>query len=247
MKCIITAAGYGTRLYPLTENQAKPLLQVKGKPIINYVVEKADKIKEVDSIYIVSNNKFYTNFSWWLSTNEKNFKKPIEIIDTGSTNPENALGAIHDGLMAVEKFNIDEDIIFLYPDIIFSLDINDFVSFFKEKQTSCLACYELKDKEQAKRMGIIETDSENKMIGVEEKPKEPKSNLAVAGMYILKKEDLSKLKEFLKKSEKEGKLDAGFGLTYFIIDLYKKQPVFAFPFSGEWIDIGTIEDYEKLK
>jgi glucose-1-phosphate thymidylyltransferase len=245
MKVLIAVAGYGTRLYPLTENQPKALLPIKGKPIIDYLIDGLEHIKEVDSIYLISNNKFYTNFAWWLS-NKKTSKK-IEIFDTGSLTVEDQQGALNDCLMAINQHEIDDDLLILYGDNMFSLDLKRFIDFFNKKQTSCLACYELKNKEDAKKFGIVEINQDNKIVSIEEKPQESKSNLAVTGIYIIKKQDLDKIKEFYEKSKEEGKLTPSYSITFFIIDLFKNQDVYAFPFSGEWIDIGSMDDYERVK
>jgi len=247
MKCIIIAAGYATRMYPLTENQAKSLLPIKGKAILSYIVEKIGKVQEIDSIYILSNNKFYTNFAWWLSNNKAYFSKPIEIIDEHSTAPENQKGGIFGCLTAINQFNIDDDLLILYGDNLFELDLKNFVDFFIEKKSTCLACYELPSLEEAKKFGNIEIDSENKITEIKEKPKEPKSNLAITGIYIIKKQDISKLREYYNTLELTKQLSPHSNITFFIQDIYKKQDIFAFPFSGQWADIGTIEDYEKVK
>ncbi|MCX6742115.1 MAG: nucleotidyltransferase family protein [Candidatus Pacearchaeota archaeon] len=245
MKCIIVCGGYATRLYPLTENQPKALLHVKGKPIVDYLVEKINQVKDIDSIYLISNNKFYMKFAWWLSS--KKFPKSIDLVDTGSVTVEDQLGPIHDCLMAIDQFEIKEDILILYGDNLFSLDINEFINFFKEKKATCLACYKIDNPADTKKFGIVTVDENKKIIKTEEKPEKSDSNLAVTGIYMIRKEDIPKLKEFHKKSEEENKLSPGWGLTYFIKDLYEKQDVYAFPFSGDWIDIGSKEDYEKIK
>lgn len=245
MKAIIIAAGYATRLYPLTLEQPKALLCVKGKPIIEYMVDKVNETKEIDSIYILSNNKFYMKFAWWLTS--KKFPKSIEIMDTGSIDINDQLGPIHDCIMCLDQFNIKEDILVLYGDNIFSIDLEEVIKFFKEKNASGLACYELKSSEDVKKFGIVTVDESKKIIKTEEKPEKSDSNLAVTGIYFIRKEDLPKLMDFYKKGEKEGKANPSFGLTYFIKDLLEKQDVYAFPFSGDWIDIGSKEDYERIK
>ncbi len=247
MKCILACAGYATRLYPLTENQPKALLPVKGKPIIEYLLEKIEQVPEIDPVYIISNNKFYTKFAWWLSSIESKFSKKIEIIDTSSLTVEDQKGALQDCLTAINQKEIDDDVLILYGDNLFDLNLRDFIKFFKEKNSTCLACYKIPRIEDAKKYGIIETDSENKIIEIEEKPLEPKSNLAVTGIYMIKKQDIKKIKTFYEKSKQENKLAPGFSITYFIIDLFKKQDVYAFPFSGNWVDIGSLEDYERVK
>jgi glucose-1-phosphate thymidylyltransferase len=245
MKVIIPVAGYGTRLLPLTENQPKALLPIKGKPIIDYLIEKLDKIKEIDTIYIISNNKFYTNFAWWQS--KQKTSKKIEIVDTGSVSVEDQKGALHDCLIAINQQEINDDLLILYGDNIFSLDLNKFINFVEKKRATSIACYKLENQQDAKKFGIVETNSEDKIIGIEEKPQEAKSDLAVTGIYLIKKQDIEKMKEFYNQSKRENKLRPGFSITYFIIGLSKSQDIYAFPFSGDWIDIGSREDYEKVK
>ena len=247
MKCIIISAGYATRMYPLTLNQAKPLLPIKGRPILNYIVEKIQNIREIDAIYINSNDKFYLNFTWWLTKNEKNFSKSITIMNEMSTAPENQKGGIFGSILTINENDINDDVLILYGDNLFSFDLNDFISFFKEKKSTCLACYKLLNLEEAKKFGNVEIDAENKITEIKEKPKEPTSNLAITGIYIIKKEDIPKLKEFYKKLEENNQLNPHSNMTHFIQEIYKKQDIFAFPFSGDWVDIGTVEYYEKVK
>ena len=247
MKAIILCAGYATRLYPLTENMPKALLPVKGKPILDYLIEKVNEVREVDSIYIISNSRFYNNFSEWLSKKQENYRDKIKIVDSGSDSVDDQKGPINDCLIAINKFGIDDDVLFLYGDNLFSLDMKKFIDFSKEKSSTCLACYELSDIKDASKFGIANVAENNKITDMEEKPQQPRSNLAVTGIYLIRKEDISKLKEFYEKSKAEGRLKPGFGLTYFVIELIKKQEVYAFSFSGEWLDIGSKEDYEKVK
>jgi glucose-1-phosphate thymidylyltransferase len=247
MKCIISAAGYAIRLYPLTENQPKPLLLIKNKPIINHIIEKVDKIKDIEDIYVVSNNRFYSKFSAWKEDNQQNFSKKLHIVDEYSTSPENQRGAIFGGLVAITENNIADDIFVIYADNLFSLDPGDFIDFSKKKQASCLACYKLQNIEDARKFGVISINEDCKIIDIEEKPQQPKSSLIVTGLYIIMKEDIEKLKEFFKKSEEKSLSNSGLSFTYFFKDIHVKQDVYGFPFSGQWIDIGNKEDYEKIK
>jgi glucose-1-phosphate thymidylyltransferase len=247
MKAILLCAGYGTRLLPLTENQPKALLPVKGKPILNYIIEKIQNVKEISQIYVISNDKFYTSFAWWLTKNQKNFSKPINIVNTGSITIEDQKGGINDTLLAINENNLDDDLLIIFGDNLFSFNISKLIDFFKQKQSNCLACYQLQNIKDAKKFGIIDLDENNKIIDIEEKPQEPKTDLLVTGIYIIKRQDIEKLRKFYEDSKEKSKLNPSHSITHFFQDLYKKQDVFALPFSGEWCDIGNLEDYEKVK
>ncbi|MFH1823233.1 MAG: nucleotidyltransferase family protein [archaeon] len=246
MKAILICAGYATRLYPLTENQSKCLLPILGKPILNHILDKIDKIKEIDQVFIISNSKFYNQFTWWVS-NQKGFSKEIQIVDEQSTAPENQKGGIYGALEAIKEHNINDDILMLFGDNYSSIDLSEFIRFANQKQTTCLACYQLDNKEGAKKFGVIETDQNFKILYIEEKPENPKSNLVATGIYFIKKQDIPKLKQYNKKLDEAGELNPSKNITHFIKEIYKDQDIFAFPFKGQWADIGTKEDYEKLK
>lgn len=247
MKAFILAAGFATRLYPLTLNQPKALLPIKNKPILNYIIEKVEKIPKVNRIYIVSNEKFYPNFKAWFNNNQKSFSKPIFIFNEGSLSAEHQRGPIDHCMEIINQDNIDDDLLILYGDNFFSLDLNRFVEFFKNKKSTCLACYALLDLDEAKKFGNIKIDQNNKIVAIKEKPQNPESNLAVTGIYLIKKDDLNDLRSFHQKSKEKNKLSTHWSVTYFILDLYLKKDVYAFPFSGDWVDIGNKEDYGKLK
>lgn len=240
MKALILCAGFGTRLKQLTDNQAKALLHVRGKPIINHIIEKIDSFEKVDNVYVVCNDKFHNNFKEWHL--QSDFTTPITIHNTGINSVENQMGWVNDTLLAIEKNNLDDDLLIIAGDNLFSLDLKELVEFAKTK-TPCLACYKLENLEDAKRFGVIEVGDGGKILSIEEKPEQPKSNLIVTGLYILKKDDLQKFREYYKKIKEEGNLKPSHGMTHFIIDLYKEQDCFAHSFDGHWCDIGNLEQY----
>lgn len=243
MIAIILAAGYGTRLLPLTFDKPKALLPVKGKTLLSYILEKIPLDMKT---FVVSNEKFYLNFVWWSQQNKQIFPN-VEIFSTGSLSVEDQKGGVNDLLLTLEQNEIDDDLLVVYGDNFFSFNLNKLMDFFNEKQASCLACYQLQDIKNARKFGVVDIDENNKIIDIEEKPQEPKTDLVVTGIYIIKKQDILKLKKYYEKVKSRDELKPSHGIMHFFQEAYKKQDVYAFPFSGFWKDIGTLKDYEEIK
>ncbi len=239
MKCIILAAGYATRLYPLTKNKAKPLLEVAGKPILNHIIEKVEKVDAVDEVYIVTNDRFTTSFQNWSTTYSGD--KEIIIVNDHTTTNDNRLGAIADIEYVLHQHQIDEDIMVLAGDNLFDFELTDFVHFFKEVNGDSITTHELSDLEEMKRTGIVELNDEGMVISFEEKPEQPRSNLAVPPFYLYKSDTLHLLKKYLLEGNNP---DAP---GNFIPWLIQHKPVFAFEFEGLRYDIGTVESYHKVQ
>ena len=197
MKAIILAAGYGTRLYPLTKDKPKPLLEVAGRPIVDHIIKKLVEIDEVDEIFIVTNNKFYGHFEGWLS--EFKSEKKIKIVNDGTKSNEGRLGSLGDVNFVIEKEDIKDSIMIVAGDNLFEFSLKDFVESHKKHNKSAVALYDVQDRELAKHYGIVGVGDGNRMIEFEEKPSEPKSTLASTGVYIYPPHVLSMLQEFVKK------------------------------------------------
>ena len=235
MKAIILAAGYATRLYPLTENKAKPLLEVQGKPIIEYIVEKIEHCPEIDEIYIVTNEKFYMHFCEWLKT--KKFKRRIHVINDKTTENGARLGAIGDIDYVISTQRVFDDFLVIAGDNMFSFQIGELIQFYKKYETTVVALYDTKDKKKiAGRLGCIELDKTNRVKGFEEKPEKPKTPLAATACYLFPQEDL----HFIREALEEKHFDRPGDLIKFIAE---KKPVYGFQFSGYWFDVGTHEEY----
>ena len=172
MICIVLAAGYATRLYPLTENFPKPLLPVGGKPLLNWLLEDIDQIPEVTEFVVISNHKFINHFESWAA--EQKFTRPIRVLDDGSTDNENRLGAVKDILFAVETLQIQDDILVVAGDNLVNFSFSGFLSFMREKQASCVMCHEENDLKKQQRTAIIVKDENDKILSYEEKPQVPK-------------------------------------------------------------------------
>lgn len=239
MKSIILAAGYGTRLYPLTKDKPKPLLEVGGKPIIDHIIKKIGGIDEVDEIFIVTNDKFYNNFEKWIKNFQSN--KKIKIVNDKTTSNEDRLGSLGDINFVIEKEDIQESLLIVAGDNLFEFSLNEFVESHKKHNKSAVALYDVQDKELAKHYGIVAVGDEGKMIEFEEKPSEPKSTLASTGVYIYPPHVLPMLQEFVKKYKNSDK--AGNFLEW----LHKREHVYCYITKEKWVDIGTLDQLEKAK
>ncbi len=220
---------------------------VKERPILNHIIEKINTTKDIDAVYVVSNKKFYFKFLEWAIQSQKKCEKKLYLVNELSTMPENQKGGIFGALMAIDENKIKDDLLIILGDNLFELDLNEFIKFFKEKKAPCMTCYALQNKEEAKKFGVVQIDENNKVIDIEEKPQNPKSNLIVMGIYAIRKKDIKKLKKYYKDLEKDSKLCSNINFTHFLKDIYKEESVYAFPFQGQWIDIGSKEDYDKVK
>jgi glucose-1-phosphate thymidylyltransferase len=236
MKALILAAGYATRMYPLTLNKAKPLLPVGGKPMINYVVEHLGKVEEIDTIYVVTNQKFAGAFEEW--ARDIKTPKKIVVFNDGTTSDADKLGAIGDINFVIKKAKIDDDLLIAGGDNLFDSDMRDFVKFFRTHGNS-VGLYYLKDKEALKRYNEIRFDENNKIYSFQEKPKDPQTNYFAICLYLYNREGVKLVEKYLKDGNNP---DAP---GYYVQWLYKVRDVYGYPLTGTWYDIGNIQVYEE--
>ncbi len=235
MIVIIPAAGYATRLYPLTQNQPKALLDSNGKPILDRIVQKIAEMPGIIQIAIISNEKFIYEFEHWQKS--ANSKIPIELINDGSTSEGNKLGTIGDLQFAIDELKLNEDFFVVNADNLFNFSITEFQKFAQGKASVVVGLYDKKSKESvAGKYGIVEIDKNSKVIGFEEKPLQPKSALISTGIYFFPKAAIPLIKQFLEEGNKS---DAP---GYFLQWLFKKQDVYSFLFKKDWYDIGSFEE-----
>lgn len=236
MDAIILAGGYATRLYPLTENTPKPLLNVAGKPIIEYIIKKLEQIDLVNKIYIVTNDKFEQHFKKWLSNFDA--ERPIEVVNDGTKSNEDRLGALGDVHYVINLKNLDNDIIVIAGDNLFEVPLADVVNFFRKRKSNIIVLHDVRDFELAKNYGIVEI-SNNIVVNFEEKPASPKSTLASTGIYLFPKRTISLIKKYIAQGNNSDRTGI------FIEWLHKRDIVYSYVTDKKWYDIGSIEQLEK--
>lgn len=233
------AAGYATRMYPLTENFPKPLLKVTDKTIVDYLIDDLESIGCIKEYIVVSNHKFIECFKAWVDNSA--YKNKITLLDDGSTENENRLGAVKDIAFAIKEKNICDDMLVLAGDNLLDFSLKRFVSFFKEKNKTCVMRYFESDIKKLKKTGVATIDDNYKIVAMIEKPEEPESNWAVPPFYIYSKEDVSKIELGISQgcpTDAPGN---------FLAWLCNNSEVYAYEMDGKRYDIGSIEGYEKVK
>ncbi len=238
MKNIIIAAGYATRLYPLTENFPKPLLQIGENTILGRILEDVDRIPGITEHIIVSNHKFAPIFQEWAA--KQHTAKPIRIIDDGTETNETRLGAVRDLLLAIEGMD-DEDILVLAADNILTFSLQGFVDYFHEKQTSIIMCHHEPEIYKLQRTGVIEVDEQMKVLQMQEKPEKPVSHWAVPPFYLYKQSDLGLIRDCLNHG---CGYDAPGNLAHYLCEI---TPMHAWPMPGTRFDIGSLDSYEEAQ
>ena len=239
MKALLLAAGYATRLYPLTKNFPKPLLEVAGKTIMDRILEKIEAVDEIDTVYIVTNHVFRSHFNQWAAG--ANTAKKLKVIDDGTSTNETRLGAVGDIRLVLDKEQVQDDLMILAGDNLFDFALPDFVRFFMSSSNDCISCHVIDDIERIKRTGVVELDEKGKVVGFQEKPAEPRSNLGVPPFYIYRRETLPLIGQFLDEGNN------GDAPGHFIPWLLSRRSVSAYRFEGTRYDIGTLESYEQVK
>lgn len=239
MKTVVLAAGYATRLYPLTENFPKPLLEVNGKSILDYLLEDLDKIEGIDEHIIISNAKYADVFEKWAAGSR--YEKPVVILNDGTYSNETRLGAVKDMQFAIDTLSLDEDLVVIAGDNLIDFSFKRFIDFAHEKDASAVMVHFERDVEELRRCGVMVPDENMRIVSMEEKPREPKSNWCVGPFYYYKRSDL----RFIKQGIEEGcGVDAP---GSFVCYLCEKTPVYALEMPGKRYDIGGFESYELVK
>ena len=239
MKNIIIAAGYATRLYPLTENFPKPLLKVGDSTILDRMMADLDAIPDIEEHIVVTNHRFAPIFEEWKANS--NYSKPITIIDDGTTDNDNRLGAVRDLLLALEERAVDDDIMVLAADNILDFPMKGFVDYFKEKGSSVIMCHHEPELRRLQRTGVIAVDDDMRVLEMQEKPEKPVSNWAVPPFYIYSRKDLPLIRECM---EHGCEFDAPGNLAHYLTGV---TTLHAWPMPGTRFDIGSMDSYREAQ
>ena len=235
MKCLILAAGYATRLYPLTKNFPKPLLEVRGKAILDWLIEDIGDVAE--EFIVISNHKFAGQFRDWAEKHEQ----PIRVLDDGTSTNESRLGAVRDIQFAIETLGLQGDLLVIAGDNLLDFSLRDFIHYARQKQTTCVMRYWEESLERLRKTGVAVVDGEDRILEMEEKPAEPKSHWCTPPFYYYKAEDVGLVK---------AGIDAGCGVDApgsFIAWLSGVTVVHAWEMPGRRYDIGSLASYEEVK
>ncbi len=240
MKVIILAAGYATRLYPLTLTQPKPLLPVAGKPMVEYVLDNLAPIGNLDRIFVVTNAKFAAHFQGWADGyRSAKAKLDFTIVNDGSTDDTNKLGAIGDLHLVLTREKLDDDIIVVAGDNLFSKPLAGFGTFCRNKNSPVVAVYDVKDLEQVKKYNAITLAEDGRITFFEEKPKNPVNTISAIALYFYPRGVLPLIKQYIAEGnnpDQPGRL---------IQWLYPRGPVYTWTVPGLWFDIGSKETLEE--
>ena len=240
MQVIIPVAGYATRLYPLTKDKPKALLEVKGKPILSHIIKRVEELPGVEGIFIASNAKYYPNFEKWL----KGFKSriPIRVLDDGTKSNEDRIGQIGDIQLAIDKFGLNQDLLLVSGDNLFNFGLKPCFEFFSKKRAIVNALYDIKDLEAAKELGVMSIGKKTGLVvSFEEKPAKPKSTNVSLGIYFFPRENVREIKAFLEKGGKADKIG------YLMAELTAKGKLYGFVYTEQWFDIGVMAALEKAR
>lgn len=237
MKCLILAAGYATRLYPLTENFPKPLLKVQDKTILDWLIDDISSAGLVDEFVVVSNHKFAHHFEAWASGHAQR----ITVVDDGTSSNETRLGAVCDIQYAIDKLGIDDELLVIAGDNLLDFSLTRFMAYAREKGTSCIMRFYQPDLQRLHKCGVVCVDDADLITCMEEKPSEPKSHWSCPPFYFYTKEDVRLVKRGI---------EAGCGTDApgsYIAWLSTQTPVHAMEMPGKRFDIGNLESYQKVQ
>ena len=232
MNAVILAAGYATRLYPLTLDRPKALLPVAGRPMVEHLLLRLEGVEGLDAIHLVTNSKFAGAFREWAAGWDG---KEVQIVDDGTSDEETKLGAIGDLELTIRAAAIDDDLIVLAGDNLFSESLAPFGAFARAKAAPVIGVYDVGDLEAIRRYNSITLDEDDRLTYFEEKPEHPRTTLTGIALYFYPRKSLGAVREYLaagNNPDQPGRL---------VEWLYPREPVYAWRVPGRWYDIGSAE------
>jgi len=236
MKAVILAGGYARRMWPLTKNKPKPLLPVAGRPMLDYLMASLESISTLEEIYISTNMKFKGQFKKYLDG--VHTEKKLRLFVENTRSEEEKLGSVGALGYLIRENSLDDDLLVVGGDNIFSFKMTDFIEYFYSKKANTIALYDLGSKEKARLYGVVHIDKENRIIDFHEKPADPQSTLISTACYAFTRRGVQSLLRYLEEGNDPDKMG------HFIEWLYKHDDVYGFVFTGVWFDIGSVESYE---
>lgn len=237
MKCLILAAGYATRLYPLTENFPKPLLQVQGKTILDWLIDDIDTLGLVDEYIVISNHKFAHHFQSWARAKDQR----VTVLDDGTLSNETRLGAVKDIQFAIDALGLDDDMLVIAGDNLLDFSLTAFIRYALEKKTSCILRYYEQSEQKLTKCGVVSVDETDRILKMVEKPPVPESHWCCPPFYYYTRQDARLV---------EAGIRAGCGTDApgsYIAWLCAQVPVHAMEMPGKRFDIGNLESYQKVQ
>jgi glucose-1-phosphate thymidylyltransferase len=231
VNALILAGGYATRLFPLTETIAKPLLPLADRPMIEYILDAVDGVGEVRSLHVVTNHRFAGDFEAW--SNERD-RGPLEVHDDRTTSNDDRLGAIGDIQFVVERAGLEnDDLLVVAGDNLFSYDLGRMVDFWRGNgEMSAVALRDVREPALARRYGVVELDAEDRILAFVEKPENPPSTLAATATYLFGRDHVGLFRTYLDEGNPPDPPGA------FVQWLHAREPVYGYRFEGDWLDIG---------
>jgi glucose-1-phosphate thymidylyltransferase len=227
MKALILAAGYATRLYPLTQTVAKPLLPLAGRPMLDYLLDKIDEADDIDQVHLVTNHKFAQPFADWAEG------RGVVVHDDGTTSEDDRLGAIGDIQFVIDRAGIDDDLLVVAGDNLFDYSVADYVDWWRQKEEgSAVVLYDVGDLELVKQYSNVELDEDDRLTSLVEKPEHPASTLAATAAYIYNRAHVPLVRRYLDDGNAPDQPGR------FLVWLVPRAPVYGYRVSGDWRDIG---------
>ncbi len=234
MKAVILAAGYATRLRPLTDSVSKMLLPLAGRPMLDYLADRIDAVADVDAVHLVTNARFAGDFGRWAAG--RGGRLPVAVHDDGTTSNDDRLGAIGDLQFTIERAGLErDDLLVVAGDNLFDFELADLVEFWRAKgDGSCIAVREIEDPRLLRHYSVVDVDAGDRVTSLVEKPDDPSGTLAGVAIYVLHRDHVPLVARYLD----EGNVPDQPGRLF--VWLYPQVPVYAYLFAGQWLDIGDL-------